>query len=203
MTTLQAAIDEGKRLGKTALYFGCWSEAGHYLHDVQGHHLYRSDRVADLPWDEGLMDATLLRNGKVLDVPDGRVYWTCGGSKAFWYAFYWWDRSIDTRGACNSGFYVRGFGWPESQAAFDYACSQFPHIVDRQHHPLVLQDHVTRQSFMDMVRAEVATSLGLANELLTGEATGINYSSERARLLELRHFWRPLFGHPVEPGQRA
>ncbi len=88
------------------------------------------------------MDTGLLRNGKVPDVPDGRVFWTCGGNKAFWYAFYWWDRSVDTRGACNSGFYVRGFGWPEAQSAFAYACAQFPHVVERQKYALVLQDKV-------------------------------------------------------------
>jgi hypothetical protein len=140
MTILQTAIDEGKRLGKVALYFGCWREAGHYLHDTGGSTLYRRERPDDLPWDEGIMDTGLLKNGKVPDVPDGRVYWTCGGSKAFWYAFYWWDRSVDTRGACNSGFYVRGFGRPEAQAAFDYACSEFPHVVKRQNYPLVLQN---------------------------------------------------------------
>jgi hypothetical protein len=143
---MQTAIDEGKRLGKVALYFGCWRQAGHFLHDVGGGHIYRIDEVFDLPWDEGLMDTGLLRNGKVPDAPDGRVYWTCGGAKAFWYAFYWWDRSVDHRGACNSGFYVRGFGWPEAQAAFDYACAQFPHVVERQNHPLVLQGKEVRDS---------------------------------------------------------
>src|SRR5476651_2025192 len=113
MTAIQTAI------GKTALYFGCWDSAGHCLYDVTGHHLYDPP---DLPWTESLMDTGLLKNGKIPDSPDGRVFWTCGGAKAFWYAFYWWDRSVDKRGACNSGFYVRGFGWPEAQAAFDYAC---------------------------------------------------------------------------------
>jgi hypothetical protein len=140
--TLQAAIDEGKRAGRVALYFGCWDKPGHFLHEASGRCLYGA--VPDgLPWDEGFMDATLLRNGNVSDVPDGRVFWTCGGSKTFWYAFYWWDRSVDSRGACNSGFYVRGFGWPEAQAAFDFACGQFPHIVKRQLYPLVLQSRTS------------------------------------------------------------
>jgi hypothetical protein len=139
MVTLQESIEAGKRLGLLALYFGCWRYAGHFLHDVSGHHLY-DDRPPDLPWDDGLMDATLLRNRKVRDLPDGRVYFTCGGEKAFWYAFCWWDRSADTRGACNSGFYVRGFGYPESQEAFAYACARFPHVVERQKFPLVLYD---------------------------------------------------------------
>lgn len=137
-TGLDAAVEKGRELGKMALYFGCWREAGHYLHDVHGRTLYGSHKPVDLPWDEGLMDGTLLKNGKVPDNPDGRVFWTAGGL-AFWYAFYWWDRSIDTRGACNSGFYVRGFGAHEEEAAFAYACEQFPHVVKRQKFPLVLQ----------------------------------------------------------------
>lgn len=144
MTPLEIAIAEGKRLGKTALYFGCWDSAGHFLHDVHGRHVY-GERPDDLPWSEGLMDTTLLKNGKVPDVPDGRVFWAAGGAKAFWYAFYWWDRSVDTRGACNSGIYVRGFGWPEAQAAFEYGCAQFSHVVKRQKYPLVLQNIDVRE----------------------------------------------------------
>ena len=142
---MQTAIDEGRKLGKLALYFGCWERAGHFLHDVNGLHTWDGKRPADLPWDESLMDAGLLRNGKVPDDPDGRVFWTCGGAKTFWYAFYWWDRSVDTRGACNSGFYVRGFGWPEAQAAFAYACEQFPAVVKRQEYPLALQVELRSQ----------------------------------------------------------
>lgn len=136
--SLEHAVREGKRLGKMALYFGCWNNAGHFLHDVSGRHRWADRDFPDLAWREGLMDTGLLKNSKVTDSPDGRVFWTCGGL-AFWYAFYWWDRSVDTRGACNSGFYVRGFGWPESVEAFAFACEQFPHIVKRQKYPLVLQ----------------------------------------------------------------
>jgi hypothetical protein len=139
---MEQAIEAGKKLGRLALYFGCWNSPGHYLHDTRGHTLY-TDRPADLPWDEYLMDATLLRNGMIPDVPDGRVFWTCGGKGAFWYAFYWWDRSVDRRGACNSGFYVRGFGYPEAQEAFDWACTQYPRIVDRQRYSLVLQNPIS------------------------------------------------------------
>jgi hypothetical protein len=142
MSTLEEAVEAGKALGKKALYFGCWRSAGHFLHDTSGLHVY-SDRLEDLPWGEGLMDTGLLKNGKVQDVPDGRVFWTCGGN-AFWYAFYWWDRSVDKRGACNSGFYVRGFGHREAQGAFDWACSQFPHVVERQKHPLMLQNPIRK-----------------------------------------------------------
>lgn len=88
------------------------------------------------------MDGGLLNNGKRSDVYDGKVFWTCGGRDLktdLWFAFYWWDRSIDRRGASNSGFYVHGFPWPEAEAAFAFACSQWPQVITRQRQPLVLQ----------------------------------------------------------------
>lgn len=139
MSRLQAAVDAGQALGKQALYFGCWNGAGHYLHSPGGHTVRKERDFPDLYWSAGLMDTGLLDNGKHPDVYDGKVFWTCGGV-AFWYAFYWWDNSVDRRGNSNSGFYVRGFGWPEAQAAFDYACTQFPRVVSRQAHPLILQN---------------------------------------------------------------
>jgi hypothetical protein len=134
---LQAAIDAGREQGRLALFFGA-NPMGHYLHHPSGQKIWNNCDVPALPWNVGLMDGGLLKNGKRPDVYDGKVYWTVGGL-SLWYAFFWWDRSGDTRRASNSGFYVRGFGWPETTAAFEYACSQFPRIVARQHHPLVLQ----------------------------------------------------------------
>jgi hypothetical protein len=140
MSRLQAAIEAGQAQGKLALYFGAWDRPGHYLHRPGGVKLWSPERdEPSLPWTAPLMDCGLLRNGRHADTCDGKVFWTCGGL-SFWYAFFWWDRSGDPRGASNSGFYVRGFGWPEAPAAFDYACAQFPKIVSRQKHPLVLQE---------------------------------------------------------------
>jgi hypothetical protein len=73
----------------------------------------------------------------VPDDPDGRVYWTCGGHP-LWFAFFWWDRSGDARGASNSGFYVQGFAFEELQAAFAFACAKWQGVVERQKFPLVL-----------------------------------------------------------------
>ena len=135
---LQAAIDFGKAEGKLALYFGCRDRPGHYLFDVGGRHLWDNyPKSFPIEWRK-LVDGGILGNGKVEDDYTGRVHWTCGG-EAFWYAFCWWDNSVDHRGASNSGFYVRGFGWPEAREAFDYACAQFPSVVARQKHPLILQ----------------------------------------------------------------
>ena len=139
---LQAAVERGRTAGKLALYFGCWGQPGHFLHEPSGRKVWSAIQdLPDLPWSDSLMDSGLLKNGKRRDIYDGKVFWTCGGV-AFWYAFFWWDNSVDRRGASNSGFYVRGFGWPEAQAAFDYACAQFPRVVSRQAHALVLQEPV-------------------------------------------------------------
>lgn len=137
---LETAIEAGRAAGRLALYFGCWNRPGHFLWFPNGLAARSGDKaIGKLPWNDALMDTGLLRNGKHLDNPDGRVWWTCGGLE-FWYAFLWWDRAGDSRGNSNSGFYVRGFGWPEAPAAFTYACEQFPAIVSRQRHPLVLQE---------------------------------------------------------------
>lgn len=126
-------------IDKDAFCFGC-GNGGHFLrdrHDYEFHILPNG-----FPWKYGHLDTGLLKNGKIPDSPDGRVFWTCGGSSNLWFAFYWWDRSGDSRPGSNSGFYVRGFELDKKnvQAAFDYACSIFPLIVERQHFPLILQN---------------------------------------------------------------
>ncbi|HYM33366.1 MAG TPA: hypothetical protein VEU47_18855 [Candidatus Cybelea sp.] len=123
---------------KRALYFGCWDRPGHYLHDEDGRTIWHKDRLRGFPWDDALMDTGLLHNGKHLDVVDGKVWWTCGGTP-LWLAFVWWDRSVDRRGACNSGFYVQGFDHEHAPDAFAFACSVFPQVIERQRVPLVLQ----------------------------------------------------------------
>jgi hypothetical protein len=123
---------------KRALYFGCSAanRPGHYVHE--GRRVIW-DPPPGCPWDLGLMDGGLLRNGKRPDVDDGKVFWTAGGAKSFWYAFFWWDNSGDKRSASNSGIYVEGFGWPAQAEAFEYGCAQYPEVVARQRVPLVLQ----------------------------------------------------------------
>lgn len=135
---------------KAAFYFGPRSQAGHYFW-TDPYNSTLEPRQADpsFPWkDIGLLDGGLLKNRKVRDAPDGRVHTVCGG-RPVWFAFVWWDRSVDTRGACNSGFYVRGFA-PEvvtyanviavAPDAFRFACEAWPDVVARQRFPLVLQD---------------------------------------------------------------
>jgi hypothetical protein len=123
---------------KQALYFGFIESHGHGLVGTDGWRTLQPDRVPAFPWRGWLIDTGLLKNGKVPDQPDGRVFWTCGGDP-LWQAFVWWDRSGDSRGASNSGFYVQGFSHLEREAAFAFACAAFPQIVARQRRPLVLQ----------------------------------------------------------------
>lgn len=133
---------------RLALYFG-YSRApgGHWLRGLPGPHSDSLDPQRDIPgfpWGPGLMDGGLLVNGKVQDLPDGRVWWTCGGVRVLWHAFCWWDRSGDSRPASNSGFYVRGFEIDDREAAFAYACAAWDAVVARQAHPLVLQPREPR-----------------------------------------------------------
>jgi hypothetical protein len=130
---------------KRALYFG-YGSGGHCL---RGRDLSSStiqpESVPGFPWDYCLLDTGLLKNRRVPDDPDGQVHWTCGGTP-LWLAFFWWDRSGDARPASNSGFCVQGFHHAERQAAMEFACSQWPDVVARQQHPLVLVDHAIRKT---------------------------------------------------------
>ena len=135
MTTIDKAQPE-----KIALFFGRWESPGHYLYSSNGRVIWDPKRdIPGFPWSNSLLDGGLLKNGNHKDAPTGDVFWTVGGTP-LWYAFFWWDRSGDRRGASCSGFYVSGFPWPAAEAAFLHACSVFPKITNRQHHVLVLQD---------------------------------------------------------------
>jgi hypothetical protein len=125
---------------KIALYFG-YGNGGHFLRGIPtGRDSIDPQRdVAGFPWSAGNLDTGLLDNRGVDDLPDGTVYWTCGGTPELWHAFFWWDRSGDKRPGSNSGFYVRGFGIDEREAAFAFACERWASVVKRQLHPLTLE----------------------------------------------------------------
>lgn len=125
-------------LDHLALCFGFIESYGHGLRSATSNRVDPT-KILGLPWRMEHMDCGLLRNGEHEDVYDGRVFWTCGGRQILWLAFVWWDRSGDRRGASNSGFYVRGFQVADRQAAFNYAGTVFPKVIERQKYPLVLQ----------------------------------------------------------------
>lgn len=127
---------------KLALYFG-FGSGGHFLRSVEPWNktLDPQRDYPGFPWEIQHLDSGLLNNRKVRDNPDGRVHWTCGGRPDLWYAFFWWDRSGDSRSNSNSGFYVRGFEFYEQRAAFDFALGAWPAVVERQRFPLRLVEN--------------------------------------------------------------
>lgn len=125
-------------MDRLVLYFGHRERGGHYLQRADGWRTLEPEDVPGFPWTIGLLNTGLLKNGKHPDQINGKVFWTVAGRPSLWFAFFWWDRSGDSRPNSNSGFYVRGFTFEERQAAFDYACAQFPEVVKRQRVPLVL-----------------------------------------------------------------
>lgn len=126
---------------KIALYFG-YGSGGHFLRGGRQSSLDPARDHPGFPWTINLLDTGLLKNGKIPDEPDGRVFSTAGGKPDLWIAFYWWDRSGDKRGASNSGFYVRGFEWADRAAAFAFAKEAWPAVVARQKFPLVLVERL-------------------------------------------------------------
>ncbi len=90
-------------------YFGPLNEAGHYLHD-QSHRVIWPDRIG--PWRVGELDGGLCPNVS----PD--AVWKRTGPeiegdailhhKDGWTALAFWDRTIDTRGACCSVYLADG-----------------------------------------------------------------------------------------------
>lgn len=185
---------------KLALYFGYVDRGGgHFLRGPQRSTLDPQREYPDFPWTIRHLDSGLLENGGVRDEYTGRVHWTCGGAGALWYAFYWWDRSGDHRGASNSGFYVRGFNIRQVESAFAYACAMWPAIVQRQTVKLVL-DGVPATQLMDeakdlagklsllldqnserMTDEQRLEVLGIADEGWCRSCGGVNTKSVRCR----------------------
>jgi len=96
-------------------YFGPWDRAGHFLHDERGNSVLGEQR-SGFPWDESTSSHGVdcqLQPGCYLR--DGR--WKHGAEiegqalihhKDGWTALSFWDRSVDTRGACNSTYFAEG-----------------------------------------------------------------------------------------------
>lgn len=98
-------------------YFGPWNKPGHYFFDEHGYSV-DEDRKAEFPFGH--------RQGKV--GVDGRLQPGCPDPSdrlqrrtrgevegeallhhiQGWTALCFWDRSVDTRGACNSNYFAEG-----------------------------------------------------------------------------------------------
>jgi hypothetical protein len=107
-------------------FFGCWDQAGHFMFGPGGRHV-RDERRAT-PWESH--DAVLCPgyvgpydNGPQVEGEAGLHH------KDGWTALCFWDRSIDGRGGCNSGFYAEGtYG---AAAMIEIAREHFPTVWAR------------------------------------------------------------------------
>lgn len=84
-------------------YFGCWNEPGHYLHNPAGSRLH-SERTLphDFPCAINVLDTGFLPPN--LPETEGRA--TVAHLNG-WTILAFWDRSVDSRGKCNSAFVMR------------------------------------------------------------------------------------------------
>lgn len=100
-------------------YFGPWNRAGHYLIDERGMSVRDSER-GSFPWNEwssgdrGIdgrlqpwSDGTFGENKRYnrQEAPEGVALIHHKGG---WTALSFWDRSVDTRGGCNSNYFAEG-----------------------------------------------------------------------------------------------
>lgn len=95
-------------------YFGPWDRAGHFLHDEHGRTIY--DQRGTLPWGDEA-DGGLQPHFENCRRSQYSRYCDCGSGpeghalihhKNGWTALSFWDRSVDTRGACNSTYFAEG-----------------------------------------------------------------------------------------------
>lgn|ERR1039458_2446622 len=112
-------------------YFGPWESAGHFL-VLEGGRSVRDDERESFPWNENSPS-----NGIDCQLQPGcewkNGFWKHGAEvegqallhhRNGWTALSFWDRSVDTRGACNSTYFAEGtFSFDEIVAM---ARSRFP-----------------------------------------------------------------------------
>lgn len=113
---------------KPVFYFGPINEAGHYLWSDERSHIWNHAAVGI---HKNLFHALDGAFCPPVDQVTGIVQKNQVGP---WLILSWWDRSQDTRGACNSNILGKGF---ESVAELiESAQKQFPAVFARQKTPL-------------------------------------------------------------------
>jgi len=126
-------------------YFGPWDGAGHYLHDERGHHIW-GEAKGSLPWgDEADGNLQPHFDNCARKRSSYKRYCSCGSGpegvaiihhKNGWTALSFWDRSVDTRGNCNSTYFAEGtFTFDEmvvmAKERFAYRWNKMPfQVVD-------------------------------------------------------------------------
>lgn len=109
-------------------YFGCWDRPGHYLVDPNNRHIDRAG-----PFTAGNLDGSFpphipLPGGNYRQLIEDETIASLAHWKG-WTVLAMWDRSVDTRGACNAAFVVEGEHTHAEMWAL--AREHFPKIVGR------------------------------------------------------------------------
>lgn len=115
-------------------YFGCWDRPGHYLHEPGGRTVpYETvgpftgavPRGDQLPLDGTFAPGPRSRwRGDIEDETAVALTHIRG-----WTVLAMWDRSVDTRGACNAAFIAEGSNTMAEMWAL--ARQHYPEIVKR------------------------------------------------------------------------
>jgi hypothetical protein len=96
-------------------YFGPWDRSGHYLHHEGGRSVRDHER-GSLPWHEYspcngidccLQPGCVWNNGIWKHGPEIEGH-ALLHHRDGWTALSFWDRSVDTRGGCNSTYFAEG-----------------------------------------------------------------------------------------------
>lgn len=111
----------------TFYYFGCIDQAGHYLwSSPPARNLEEHRALGDLessnPWGYNI-DSGLCPKGPEIE---GRALLH---KKDGWTIVSFWDRSVDSRGKCNSNFLCPGDFTFEQMISL--ACQHFPQVMNR------------------------------------------------------------------------
>lgn len=93
-------------------YFGPYNQAGHFFFGPRGSYVSRQETEC-IPWKDYEIDGKLQPgcfeerghwSVKGPEIEGQALLWTKNG----WTAISFWDRSVDTRGRCNSTFIAEG-----------------------------------------------------------------------------------------------
>lgn len=109
-------------------YSGCWNEPGHFLHRVDGYHLYEQALSKDFPVRPDSLDGAFLPQRQQIEGRGVLLHFPG------WTLLTFWDRSVDKRYNSCSAFVMRGKWTFEETVAH---CKQwFPQVWERFKFPV-------------------------------------------------------------------
>jgi hypothetical protein len=114
-------------MSEEVYYFGCVDVAGHYMHAAKAPRSLEERRAEhdvlySNPWGTEV-DSGLCPSGPEIE---GRALLH---HKDGWTALSFWDRSVDSRGKCNSNFLAKGTF--DFEKMLELARENFPHVMKR------------------------------------------------------------------------